>query len=457
VAPALDGLASGLPTADLIRDLMALEAIPQKLLKNKATAASTSVTALQALNAQIASLATLAESTSAPGSLDFYTATSSTAKATATATTGAAAGSIDIVVDRLAQAQTGVSAVMSTWSTPPVLTIAGSDGTLTEITADSSSLEDVVRAVNSSGTGVTATRIAAGTAADGEPKFRLQFSSKATGADAAFAVHRGAKADISAGTDVLAQPGAAVIREAEDASLTLWKGTAAEQVLTSTTNTFADLLPGVSVTVSGVSAEPVTIVVERDTDKASTTAAAIVSALNSAFAFISTRSVSTASTDADGKPIMSGGVFTAESTTRELSSKLLAAASLPVNGRSPSEYGISITKTGTMEFNAERFAAAYASDPAAVQAAVAEISTRIAAVAESASDKTTGTVTARITGQQSTITSLNEQVERWDDRLATRKSNLERMYSAFEVRMSNMNAQMTWLTDQVNSLKAQKD
>lgn len=460
MAVGLDGLASGLSTTELIASLIAVDTIPQTLLKNKATAATTSVTALQALNTQIAALGTLASTTAKPASLDFYTATTSSTKVTATATTGAANGTIDVVVDKLAQSQVGVSAAMTAWSSPPVLTIVTADGTAKEITAASTSLDDVVSAINNAGTGVTATKVAAGTDADGVAQFRIQFNGKDTGASNAFSVYSGTSAEVTAGTaaNVLTATGAATIRSAQDASVRLWAGTGAEQVLTSKTNSFKDLLPGVSVTVSGVSADPVTITVARDTSQASSTASNLISSLNSALAYISTRTVSTASTDANGNAVMSGGVFTGESTTREVSKKLLSAASLPVNGNhSPSEYGISITKTGTMEFSATKFATAFAADPEGVQAAVAEIASRIAAAATSASDKTTGTITAKITGTQTTITTLNQQVEKWDDRLATRKSNLERMYSAFEVTMSNMNAQMTWLTSQVDALKAQKD
>jgi flagellar hook-associated protein 2 len=206
-----------------------------------------------------------------------------------------------------------------------------------------------------------------------------------------------------------------------------------------------------------VSAAPVTVTVARDTAKVSETASALVGSLNAALAYISTRSVAVMSTDGDGRPVLSGGVFTGDSTTRALTQSLLTAASAPVDGRSPSEYGISITKNGTMEFDAEKFAAAFAKDPVVVQAAVAEISSRIAAASTAASHRTTGTITTKITGQQSTVTGLNEQVAKWDDRLAARKSNLERMYTAFEVSMSNLNSQMTWLTDQVDALKAAKD
>jgi flagellar capping protein FliD len=167
--------------------------------------------------------------------------------------------------------------------------------------------------------------------------------------------------------------------------------------------------------------------------------------------------VTTASTDADGKPVLSAGAFTGDSTTRDVTQKLLDAASAPVGGRSPSEFGISITKTGTMEFSAEKFAAAFAKDPVGTQKVVSEIASRIASAATTASNKTTGLITTKITGEQTTIDTLNDQVAKWDDRLATRRTNLERYYAAFEVSMGNLNAQMTWLTSQVDALQAAKD
>jgi flagellar hook-associated protein 2 len=256
---------------------------------------------------------------------------------------------------------------------------------------------------------------------------------------------------------VLTQPGAAAVRVASDASLTLFAGTAAEQVITSKSNTFAELLPGVAVTVSAVSATPATITVSRNAEKTTDAAKGLIAAVNDAIAFITARTVATASVDANGNAYTAGGAFTGDRTVRDVNQKVLAAASAPIDGISPSEYGISITKTGTMEFNAEKFAAALAKDPAKTQAAVAEIATRLVVATDSISNKTTGSITTKINGQESTIKSLKEEVSKWDDRLEKRQANLERYYTAFEVSMGKLNAQMTWLTDQVNALNASKD
>jgi len=454
----LPGLASGLDSAALIKQLLAIDAQSQTLLKNKATAASTTVSAFQGLNTQVAALGKLATTTGKVGGLDFYSAVSSSTKVTAVAAAGASNGSIDIVVDKLAQAQSGVTAPMTAWN-GTAITIVGSTGTPTEITAASNSLDDVAKAINASAAGVNATKVASGKDADGNVQYRLQLSGKETGVEGAFTAYSGSAADVSAGTatNVFTQTGAATLRVAQDASVKLFAGTTAEQVLTSKSNTFTDLLPGVSVTVSGVSTEPVTINITRDTAKTSAAAAALIGSVNTTLAYIQIRTVSTASTDAEGKPILSGGAFTGDGTARDVTNKILDAASAPVDGRSPSEFGISITKTGTMEFSAEKFDAAFAKDPVGTQKVVAEIASRLAAVATNASDKTTGTITTKINGTQTTVDSLNEQVAKWDDRLATRKTNLERYYAAFEVSMGKLNSQMTWLTSQVDALKASKD
>jgi flagellar hook-associated protein 2 len=54
------------------------------------------------------------------------------------------------------------------------------------------------------------------------------------------------------------------------------------------------------------------------------------------------------------------------------------------------------------------------------------------------------------------VKDLGSQIDNWDLRLNSRRSTLERTYSALEVQLSNMNAQSAWLTAQVESLNASK-
>jgi flagellar hook-associated protein 2 len=270
----------------------------------------------------------------------------------------------------------------------------------------------------------------------GDGNYRLQFTSKASGAAGAFTLSG------TAGSFTRIQP-------AQDAQITLWKGTAAEQQLTSGTNTFANLQPGLSVTVTAPSGTPVAISVAQDADGISARAEALVKGLNDVLAYIGSKQKSTTTTDASGRPTTVLGVFTTDSAVRSIGQSLLTAASAPIGGVSPSEYGIIITKTGTMEFDAAKFKAALAKDPAAVDAAVRTIGTRLEAAGKPASDKYGGLIASKITSGEGQVRNLNDQVANWDIRLASREARLKSTYAALEVAMQAMNAQSSWLTAQL--------
>ena len=428
----LDGLASGLDTTALIGSLMQVEAIPQTQLKNKSYEIQTMVSALQGLNSKVAALATQATATAKPGALDVYAATMSSDKVTATTTAAAKAGSIDFTVTKLAQTQVAVTDKVAGWPyTTMTITSGGQSYTVTPLT---SSLDDVVSSVNAAGAGVVASKVAVG---GGE--FRLQFAATKPGEVGAFTI-----------TD----PGTAFtnVKAAQDAEIELWPGTGAAQVVKSPTNTFADLLPGVSLTAKEVTAAPVTLTVARDDAGVTKLASDLIAGLNGVFSLVSSKSAVSGA----GGSATTAGVFAGDSTIRAMNQTLLSAASLPVGtpARSPSEIGISITKTGSMEFDDKKFAAALAADPAGVEAKVQEIATRLAAAATTASDKYTGTLTAKITGQQSEVKDLTDRISDWDTRLESRKATLQRTYSGLEVALSNMKAQQAWLSSQLAGLSS---
>ena len=455
---AVDGLISGLNTTQLIDQLMQAEAVPQTLLKNKVTDSTTFITAMQTLNTKVASLATAAAALATPAGTDLHTASVSSTSVTATAGTGAVDGTIDFTVDRLAQSQVTVTGPLTQWpDQPPTLTFVAADGTTTQVTASSSSLADVAAAINKAGVGVSATQVAAGLdPATGQQLYRLQLSSAKTGASAAFTVYRGTPADVTAGTatNLLNDPGAAQVRQAQDAQLTLWAGSAAAQAVTSSTNTFTSVLPGVTVTVSAASATPVTLTVARDDTGISNAANSLVTSLNDIFTFISQKQAVTTGTDTAGGTTVTAGAFTGDSTVRDANQKLIDAVIAPINGISPSTYGISITSDGQVTFDKTAFATAMANNPDAVKSALATISQRVADAANVASDKYTGTITTKIQGEQSTVKSLNDQIADWDTRLADRKSTLQKTYANLEVQLQQLQSQSSWLTGQLASLSS---
>ena len=442
MALAVDGLSSNLDTTALINSLIQLEAIPQNLLKNKVSGAQSAINALQQLNAKIASLATLAEDTAKPAALDIFTAKTDSGSVTTTVGSGASAATLSFVVDKVAKTQVSVTDALTAWP-DTAITITGAKGPV-EITAASTSLDDMVAAINSARAGVSAVKVAAGTNGAGDPQYRLQLTAGESGVAGAFTV---------SGTAVPTTE----ITAAQDAQIKLWAGTAAEQSITSSTNSFSNVLPGVGVTVSAASTDPVQLTVARDLDKSSKVASSFVSALNETFAIISTKSVVTTTTGPDGKQKINGGPFTGDSTVRGINQVLITAASMPVAGRSPSEIGISVTKTGVLEFDADKFQAALADNPDRVASVMQELATRVGAAATQASDKYDGLLTAKLTGQESLVKSISTQISEWDGRLTARRATLERTFVAMEVRLSAINSQSAWLTTQLSSLTPRKE
>lgn len=432
----LDGLASGLDTTALISSIMQSEALPQTLLKNKSYDIQSMVSALQGLNGKVAALATQATAAAKPGALDLYAATTNSDKVVATTTAAAKAGSLDFQVTKLAQTQVTVTPKVNAVTGWPYSTLTiNSGGTNYTITPASNNLDDVVTAVNAAGAGVTASKVDVG---GGD--FRLQFTATKSGAAGAFTI-----------TD----PGTTFtdVKTAQDAEISLWPGTTAAQPVTSSTNTFTNLLPGVSITAKDVTTTPVTLTVSRDNAGITKLASDLVDGVNGIFSLVASKTAVSTTTNTSGTSV-SAGVFAGDSTVRSVNQSILSAASLPVGTppRSPSEIGISITKTGSMEFDATKFGAALAADPAGTAAKVQELAGRIATAATNASDKYTGTLTTKITGQQSEVRDLADRISDWDMRLASRKATLQRTYSGLETALSNMKAQQSWLTSQLAGL-----
>lgn len=452
---AIDGLVSGLKTTDLINSLMSVEGVPQTLLKNKLTSTNSFISSLQTINGLVQALATKAKDAAKATSLDVFAATSSSTAVTAVTGANATAGSITFSVGSTASAQVGVTAAMSTWSAAAEpLTLVGADGTKTTVTPASGSLDDTVSAINKSGAGVTATKVAAGTDTDGTKLYRLQLTSAKTGAAGAFQVYRGTGDQVTAGTatNVLTEVGAAVVGQAKDASVTLWAGTAAEQTVTSATNTFTDLVPGLTVTVTKPTTEAVTVGVAQDTTKAQAVASGLVDAMNAVTAYYSSNTAVTSTTSpTTGTTSTTAGVLSGDGTTRDVVQRLTSTMSAPVGGKSPSSIGIAITKDGDFTFDADVFQKALATDPEGTQAMLSGVAANVGAAATAASDKYDGSITTSITGQQAVAKDLNTQIDSWTDRLTARRASLQTLYSSLETSLSKLQSQSSWLASQLAS------
>jgi flagellar hook-associated protein 2 len=202
-----------------------------------------------------------------------------------------------------------------------------------------------------------------------------------------------------------------------------------------------------------VTTDPATLTVAADPGKATSAAASLAAGLGALFSNINTQSaVSTTSSSTGSTTGTTAGVFAGDLAVRQIKSDLLAAATGPVNGVSPSTIGFTLTKDGTVTFDQAAFSAAMAKDPAGTTAMFQTIAGRVQKSADAISNQYTGTLTGRITSAKSHESQLNDQISDWDTRLAAIKANYQTQYNALETALSNLSSQASYLTSQLAGL-----
>ncbi|WP_082105485.1 flagellar filament capping protein FliD [Demequina subtropica] len=448
----VDGIASGLDTASVISALIAIEKNQQTLLSKKKSSAESVVSSLQSINTKIKALAEAAAAAKKPTAWTATTASSSSTAATATTSSTSTAGSLTFNVDAVAASQKSLSAAVAdgsgiTSDNPPTFTVKKADGTYASVTAASNSLTDIAAAINSGDMGVSATIVSAGSGS-----YRLQFTGAETGTDNGFEVYAADQATVEAGSATRVD--ATTTRTASDAQITLWAGTAAEQTITQSSNTFEGLMTGVDVTVSAVE-DDVTIDVVTDADGVKSMVGDLVTQMMSILSAIDKGTASTSSTNSDGTSSVTGGILSGDSLVRNMKLKLSESMTYPINGKSLSEYGINVDRYGEVTFDEEAFATALAADPQGVATAMQELATRIEDTATQYSDPYEGMLTQSLTTRQQEVDSLAKQISDWDTRLALKEEALYAKFTAMEVSIQKLNAQMEYLTSALDSLNAE--
>jgi len=447
-AMGIDGLVSGLDTTSLINQLMQVESAPQTLLKTKQSETTNLVTALQSLNTKVSSLFDAATKAATASSWSATKATASASSVTATTSTASQPTALSFTVDKLASSQISLTrpADLASLTGTGTITVKAKDGTLTEITLGADAAA-TARAISSSKAGVSAVAVKVG--AD----TRLQLTGTTSGEEHSFEIYQGTAAQVTAGTATKLDLDDT--RTASDAKITLWAGTTGvEKQVSSSTNTFSDVLDGTAITVSAVETTPVTLTVKRDDAALQSLASGLVGSLGVVLSEITSRTATTTSTSDDGRTVITGGLFSGESGVRGLQQQLQSAAAYPIDGVSPSSVGFVVGKDGTFTFDQAKFTEALAADPEKVQKVISGLAQRVADVAKSASDKVDGTLTLQITGQQAVVKDLGAQIENWDVRLAQRREGLQATYSALEVSLSGLQSQSSWLAGQLASLSS---
>lgn len=440
----VDGMVSGLDTTSLIKSLLAAERQPQVRLQTKRADAQKMVDVYQQLNTRVDAMRTAAEKLN--GALGWKmskAASSNDGVLTATTTSSAPATAIAFSVTSLARAHAMASDAVTVDPAADVVTTGPITIGSTSIDVGGGTMNDVAAAINAAGVGVTATvvQVAAG-------QYRLQLGASSTGAASAFTV----------GGNLGSLGSFAVVTQGSDASVTVGDGPGA-YTSTSATNTFASLMPGVSLTVHSVGTATVTV--SSDSAGLADSVEALVKSYNDATAWVRTNSTYDATTK-------KAGLLLADSATARLTQRMNLALTSSIDGSTltASGVGLSLGRDGVVTFDRAAFLTAYEKDPTAVAVAFHSntsgstgddgIAERLRLTAQAATDSISGTITTAIEGRKSLIADMDKQISAWDDRLAIRETSLRKQFSDLETMLSKLRNQSSWLAGQVSTLSTGK-
>jgi flagellar hook-associated protein 2 len=444
----VDGLISGMDTTAMIQSMMSIEAAPQTLLKNKVSTAQTAVSSYQSVNSKLAALKGAADDLGQLSTWRSIKPTISSSSVTATALGGVSTGTGVVTFDviSLAKAQASSARVASTGDITSAdsiqVSIGGADPVSIDISKDKTAA-GVVLAINNAGIAVKGSIVQTST---GDSMMTL--SGTKTGVGNTFTI--AGMEDVSS---------LHTVTEASNAEIKV--GGATDDVdddfsLTSDTNTFTGLMPGVALTVSKVETG-VTLSSVSDVSGIAAKFQALVDAANKTLTEIGNQTAYDSSTNA-------GSPLTGDFTVRQMSQSILSAVSrglsytntstdvppvsTAVNFGSLSKLGIQLDKTGKLTFDADKFTATYNADPTSIKTAGIALADQFETLAGKQSD----TLAATITSSGTQIDSLNLQIDNWDVRLASRQSALSRQYANLETSLGKLKDQSTWLSGQIAGL-----
>lgn len=442
----IGGLATGLDTNTIVDQLVALErrrAVGS--LQTQKLEAEAHEIALQSFNTRILTLLTAVDKLRDANDVLARKATSSnTDLVTASAANGAAPGATSITVTAVAQGAIATSATGTASVDDTVASGSGSfafqvgSGSVQSVALDTSTtLQGLATSINELNAGVTATVINIGT--ESTPDHRLHLATAGTGLSNNLAI-------ITDDTTL----GVAVTQGAANASFTI-SGFAAP--LSRETNSFDDVLPGVTLNLLGTGG-PTAVTVTTDADATAGLVDDVVKAYNDLVAFVAAESNVEQITDSEDRDV-SAGPLAFDRTVDSILDSLRANVSDPVSGL-PGAYsilaqlGVDTQQDGTLAFDQVEFKEALASDEAALSQLLGGTG-GVDGVADRLHDYLSGVTQAGGLIEISTG-SLSDRITSLEDRILAGERNLDQFedslrasFVSLEVLVSSLQTQGAFL------------
>ena len=441
------GLASGIDTAALVKQLVQLERAPIQRIEDKQSDLNAQSKKFTALKDLLGKLQTAAKDLDSRDEFLTSSASSSDDKSVTASVSGAAElGSIDVEVTSLASAQRTYSNPIDSKSQAGLfgtgeLLIQIGDQDLQIQVSHLSTLDSIAADINSRGAPLTASVLFTGGA------YRLSVTAKNTGAanEITFTEEPQLLLGLS-DEDNLQRPAADAVFKIDGFDAT------------SATNTVTDVIPGLSFQLKDETAST-TITVTRDETAIKAKVQAFVDAynavqkqLNAEFAF-------------SGQAKIGGGSLAGDSSLRGIQSALRTLAGDKVAGLTGlfstfSSVGVRAQGDGSLKFETDVFSKALAQDPEAVAAVFTKSDTgstigmaaQFSDAIDGMIDGTKAVLPQRIQSIADRVRSMDDQIDNMERRMERYEQDLQVRFAAMEQLLSQLQGQGSQLTSILSGL-----
>ncbi len=437
---------SGLDIPSLVSQLVQATRTPTETRINSAGSAATAkLSAIGQVKSAMTSLQSALEKMASAADAPSYKTTVGTgAGYAASASSKAVPGDYSVEVVRLATAQKLSSAAYAKDATVGSGSLriawgAGADDAVDVAIGANATLADIASAVNraAGGKGVTASVV---TADDGQ---HLVFSAASTGSEGALAISASGG---DGGLVALTNGAGGGLTQTVAAADALVRVDGFER--TSSSNTIADLVPGVDLTLTKAApGTSHTLNIASDNTNLKAAIGAYVTAYNSVVGTLK-------STSSYNSTTRTASALTGDSLVRTVQQQLREQVS--GNVLALKDLGVTVSKEGVMSFDATSFDQAIAADPGKAQAMFGKeglYGGAVASLLDQHLDSISGTLVLRTESINKQISGLEDELDRLDVKMERLSEQYTRQFTAMET----MIVQMQSSASSLNSLLAQSE
>lgn len=452
---------NGLDVNSIVSQLVAIEKQPLDKLKLEAAATQTKISTFGQIKSLVSTLNDAAAKLASVTGWNAVTATSSdTSYVTTSAIGGTQPTAFDVQVQTLAKAQATHSAAilpvggavgagtirleLGSWSGA---TFSAGSGTPVDLTISATdTVADIASKINGANAGVTATILSD---ASGD---RLLLRGKSTGAAAGFNLSVTSDADSNT-ADALGLSrlvtGSVTDQAAQDAAATI-NGIP----VSSSTNTFANKVAGVTFTAVKETTGPVTITIDKSTSEVEKNIQAFVDAYNAVNGVLNEATKYDASTK-------TAGLLQGDSTTLSLQSALRSAVQSVRTGSTVfsrlSDIGIETLQGGNLKVNSTKLSAAMTDNMDELKAMFTTSASgttqgfglRFKNLLTGMLGSTDGFFANKDAALKRTLTANSTEQTRVNNRASTVEATLKAKYNALDTQMSQLNSLSSYITQQI--------